>query len=278
MADLRIGASGVDVGSSLIKVAERSPEGGVALRLLPRHEMERLAEALDTGAQRLGLTGAGAATLAQRLSRHAAAVDEFSAWRRGAERLLRQQGRALQRYLLVSLGTGTSALLVDGPAASRIGGTALGGGTILGLGTGLTGISDFAELATLAREGDRRRVDLLVSEIGEVPLPSEATASAFAKLGRQGGEAPRPADIARAIMGLVGENVALLCAALARLGQVRHIVYGGNTLPGNPALRDILVGLTRLLGHEPLIPDDGEFAGALGALELAEEGPGGARR
>ena len=264
-------ASGVDVGSSLVKLAERGPDGRLALRIAPRSGLEALAADLDARAPRLGLTGAGAPALARRLATRAAVVDEFAAWRRGTARLLAEQGHALERYLLVSLGTGTSALLVEGPSASRIGGTALGGGTVLGLGAGLTGVAEFGALAALALEGDRRRVDLLVSEIGEVPLPGEATASAFAKLALPGAEAARAADLARAVMGLVGENVALLCCALARAHGVHHIVYGGNTLRGNAALRDVLVGLTRLLGREPLLLRDGEFAGALGALELAED-------
>lgn len=227
------------------------------------------AEVESAGPDRVGLTGGGAAQLADLLSMDTARVDEFSAWRRGANQLLREAGVEAERYLLVSLGTGTSVMLVDGAKTTRVGGTALGGGTVVGLGAGLVGTPCFGELVALARSGDRRRVDLLVSEIGDIPLPGDVTASCLAKLARPADSSPRDAgDIAHAVMGLVGENVALICNALAAANGVRRIVYAGSTLRDNPTLVDILGGITAVLGQEPVILPKGEFAGALGALEL----------
>ena len=271
-------AIGVDVGATLVKLAERGSGGRTAFRLLPREAIERLADEVESaGSDRVGLTGGGAAELRGLLSMDTARVDEFSAWRRGAEHLLRDAAHLLRdgtvsRYLLVSLGTGTSALLVDEGETTRVGGTALGGGTVLGLGSGLIGTSSFDELVALAQRGDRRRVDLLVSEIGDVPLPGDVTASCFAKLARPQDAAPHDAgDLAHAVMGLVGENVALICNALAAVNGVKRIVYAGSTLRDNPTLVEILRGLTAILGHEPVILPNGEFAGALGALLLALE-------
>ena len=50
---------------------------------------------------------------------------------------------------------------------------------------------------------------------------------------------------------------------------VKRIVFGGSTLRGNPALTEILMLLCAGFGREPLLLESGEFAGALGALELA---------
>ncbi len=270
----RAKAVGVDAGASLVKLAARDADGRTAYRFFPREGIERVAgEVESAGPHRVGLTGGGAAELARLLSSmDTARVDEFSALRRGAEQLLGPHGVGDRRFLLVSLGTGTSVLLIDGAKTTRVGGTALGGGTVVGLGAGLLGTGDFGALAALARRGDRRRVDLMVSDVGEVPLPGDLTASSLAKLARPAESAPRePADVAHAVMGLVGENVALLCNALAAACGVRRIVYAGSTLRENPALVDILRGLTRVLGHEPTLLPHGEFAGALGALELALE-------
>ena len=92
------------------------------------------------------------------------------------------------RYLLVSVGTGTSILLVDGASVTRIGGTALGGGTLLGLAAGLLGTSDFDEIAALAQRGSRQTVDLLVSDIypaGGIALAGDLTAANFGKYARR---------------------------------------------------------------------------------------------
>jgi type II pantothenate kinase len=266
---------GVDVGATLAKLAIARGEGRVDYRLVPAQGIERLALEVERLApDRIGLTGGGAAPLTRGLSLDTTTVNEFEAWGAGSHALLAGQGLATgERHLLVSLGTGTSAMLVDGARVTRVGGTALGGGTLMGLGAALTGRGDFEGLVALAREGDRRRVDLLVSDIyreGELPLPGELTAASFAKLADPARHAAAaPADLAHALLGLVGENVGLICGALALAMGVERIVFGGTTLRANPALAEILRDLCTKLGRETIFLRDGEFAGALGALEIA---------
>jgi type II pantothenate kinase len=267
---------GVDAGATLVKIATRSPEGGLSYRLGPATALSKVVETIHAARpERVGLTGGGATKLEQKLGGQALRVNEFAAWGNGAAELLKdaEVGTA-RRYLLVSLGTGTSVMLVDGMAVSRIGGTALGGGTVVGLGAAMLDRSDFSEIAALAGCGDRRRVDLLVSDIyqpGEIPLLGELTAASFGKLARLGDGQGTPAreDLAHAVMGLVGENVALICAGLGAAHQVDRVVFGGATLRNNRTLREVLQLITAALGHETIFLPDGEFAGALGALQLA---------
>jgi type II pantothenate kinase len=263
---------GVDVGASLAKLAVRDG-AGVRHELLPAAACDRVAERVAALAPRtLGLTGAGASELARRVDGESVRVTEFAAWGAGVRRLLAaQRPDVSEPYLLVSVGTGTSVLLAQGMGVSRVGGTALGGGTLMGLGGLLLGGASFEEIIRLAARGDRRRVDLLVSDIyrpGEIALLGDATAANFGKPDVYGSQA-EPADLAHAIMGLVGENVALICAGLAAAHGVRRVVYGGSTLRGNTALRDVLALITGAFGREPILLDGGEFAGALGALELS---------
>jgi type II pantothenate kinase len=78
--------------------------------------------------------------------------------------------------------------------------------------------------------------------------------------------------VAHAIMGMVGENVALVCSGLGIAQQVERVVFGGTTLRANPALRDILQAITAAMGRGVTFLEDGEFAGAVGALSLALDG------
>ncbi len=267
------GVLGADVGATLVKIAYAPPGAPIDLHLLPRDAIERVAAEVESAAPaRVGLTGAGASELSRHLSMDTARIDEFDAWRRGADILLAERGPAPDRYLLVSLGTGTSVMLVDGGNLTRVGGTALGGGTLVGLGAGLLGESGFDELARLASRGDRRRVDLLVGEIGDVPLPGDVTASSLAKLSGSREGAYGPADVAHAIVGLIGENVALVSNALAAAHGAPVLVFAGSTLRGNPTLGELLRGLTLVLGRQPVLLERGEYSGALGALQLALEG------
>lgn len=275
-------AVGVDAGATLAKIASRQERGPSRFELVPSGDLVRVAEAVKALRPRtVGVTGGGAAELAGLLDSDTARVNEFAAWGSGAAALLEASGvPASERYLLVSVGTGTSIMLVDGMAVTRLGGTALGGGTVLGLGALLTGTKDFASLTALAARGARREIDLLVSDIyraGEIPLAGDLTASSFGRVardlaeGRDGLWRAAPEDLAEAVMGLVGENVALLSAGLAAAAQVRRVVFAGSTLRGNAALEAILREITSALGRQPTFLADGEFAGALGALLLAAE-------
>lgn len=265
---------GVDAGASLAKIAIRA-DGETLYELIPADTPERVVRRIEAlGPVRIGATGAGAGNLARLAGDGIRRVDEFAAWGSGTAALLESQALpAVEPYLLVSLGTGTSVMLSNGMTVSRVGGTALGGGTVVGLGALLLGETEFTRIAALAAAGDRRRVDLLVSDIyrpGEIALAGEITAASFGKPGlREAGSRPRREDLAHGIMGLVGENVALICAALAAASSARRIVFGGSTLRGNPALRDVLAAVAGAFGGEVVFLEHGEFAGALGALELA---------
>jgi type II pantothenate kinase len=267
---------GADVGASLAKVAIRRGDEPLRLELAPTEAIERLAlEVESLRPQRIGVTGGGGARFADLLALDTTRIGEFDAWAAGARELLRMQSAPdTGPFLLVSVGTGTSALLVDGERVQRAGGTALGGGTLLGLGEALTGRSDFDELVALACEGHRGRVDLLVSDVypdGLAELPGAASASSFGKLAREVGSAGRsdPRDLASALFTLVGENVALLCNALAAAAGVRRIVFAGGALRANAPLARLLVAFSAALGREPILLANGEYSGAIGALRLA---------
>jgi type II pantothenate kinase len=271
---------GIDAGSTLIKLAIRGEGGPLRLELAPADAFARVARDVGSLAPaRVAVTGGGAERLARALGATALAVGEFDAWAAGARALLEVESHAAaaERFLLVSVGTGTSCVLVDGETVTRVGGTALGGGTLLGLGAALTGRSAFDEIVALAAAGDRGRVDLLVSDVypdGLPELPGAATAANFGKLAqaRRGGGSADPRDLAGALVGLVGENVALLCNALAAQVGVRTLVFGGSALRANPPLANLLVAFTAAFGREPVLLARAEHAGAIGALLAAERG------
>lgn len=271
-------AAGVDVGATLAKLAVRNGDGGLEYRFFHSTDSEPLLEAIRAAnLERIGVTGGGAAALCDRLSLDTARVGEFDAWARGAAALLGPDG-APDRYLLVSVGTGTSVMLSDAGRVVRIGGTALGGGTLLGLGRQLLGCGDFTELCALGGKGDRWRVDLSVADVypgDEIPpLAGELTASAFARLGA-GADRPRSEDVAKALLWMVGENVALIAAGLAGAAGVDHIVVGGGTLRGNPVLCEAIHDIVGRFGRTCTFLDDGAYGAALGALLVAEsQAPG----
>jgi type II pantothenate kinase len=260
---------GLDVGATLCKVAAIGAE--IATEHHPSRELaavRRRVEALSPC--RVVATGGGASELGPLVAGCPVLhVPEFDAWAGGAPIVARHEGVALpERYLLVSLGTGTSILAVDGPRASRAGGTAVGGGTALGLARLLLGIERPDELVALAARGDRRRVDLLVSEVypaAPTLVARSLTASNFAKL-----QSTRREDLAHAIMGLVGETVVLVALGLARSVGVDTVAYCGTTLADNAPLREIVADISSFFGLAPIFLARGAYCGAVGAAALGD--------
>jgi type II pantothenate kinase len=280
--------TGVDLGATLVKavaVPADQPLGSFETFVAPAGD-ERLLDAflLRHSLRHVAATGGGASALADRLgpTRNVTVVDEFASWGAGEPLLTSRAGLVLAYpHLLVSLGTGTSILRMGGDGAvARVGGTALGGGTLRGLGRLLLGTDDHDRLVALAAAGDRRHVDLLVGDLykpGGIALVPDLTAANFGKA-----HEPRAVDVAHALLGLVGENVALLAGQIAVAlassaddGASRRrpdVLYAGSTLRNNPLLLEILGGVTALVGAQASFLPLGEFTGALGSLARVRAG------
>jgi type II pantothenate kinase len=257
-------ALGIDAGATLCKLAWWGEQ--LATAQFAAGEVERIREfAKSCMPRRVVATGGGAEALGEALEGvHVEHELEFTAWARGAPVLAAEQGVELPaRYLLASIGTGTSVLALAGKRFRRVGGTALGGGTLLGLGRLLLGSVSFAEISALAERGDRRKVDLLVGDIyssPRAPLPPELNAASFAKLASRA-----PADLAHALTAMIGENIGLLCGEFARAQRMDCVVYGGSTLSGNPALERALRERAGAAGLRTVFLEKGAFCGAVGA-------------
>lgn len=263
---------GVDAGASLWKLAR--VEEGLDLELLPAGAVEEVRRRVGEWApEQVHVTGGGATKIEMALEgtpvRH---VSEFEAWARGVPVLAGRAGWDLpQRYLLVSLGTGTSVLEIDGGTVQRVGWMALGGGTLLGLARLLCRAESYAEVAELASRGQRGRVDLLVGDVypgadlASIGLDPGLTASSFAKLASREPQDLAPQDLAHALMGLLGENVAIAASAMAHSRSVETLVFGGSALEANPTLQEILKRTVGMSRREAWILPDGAFCGAVGA-------------
>lgn len=263
---------GADAGATLCKLVRvGGAEGTRASVVVPADELQAARKQIeDWNPVSVAATGGGAHRLAAQLPGIPFEFFlEFEAWGSGVPCVAEIEGLSLPGgYLVVSLGTGTSVLWVRGEQCERIGGSALGGGSLLGLGKLLLGVDSFERIAELAQAGDRTRVDLLVGDIyrgEETPLPRDLNAASFGKI-----DSREPADLASALMGLLGENIALICGELARAREVDAIVYCGSTLNGNPVLQQTLGLVSGIMGREALFPEAGAFAGAIGAAALAK--------
>jgi len=192
--------------------------------------------------------------------------------------------------ILVNMGSGVSILRVDSAEEGdfvRVGGTACGGGTFLGLARALTSATTFDEALELAAAGDAKHADKLVSDIyGEegcanLGLPGTHTASNFAKLGDMApGSSCSEKDLARSLLQMVTQQSVLLASAFARhAGCIDRVFFvGGFVDEPNWMARERIAANFRGLGGCAYFLKHSDFLGALGslrcALKVLEDGDG----
>ena len=169
----------------------------------------------------------------------------------------------LDHTIVVSMGTGTSFVKCDGEEMKHIGGIGVGGGTLAGLARIMLDTSDIAQVATLAKQGNIRNIDLTIGDISPQPLPGlpmDTTASNFA---RAQSDASKE-DIAAGIIKMVLQSIGS-AAWLASLGSdIRDFVLIGN-LSLLPQCKEVFPALEKLYDIRFHIPKYSQYCTAIGA-------------
>lgn len=167
------------------------------------------------------------------------------------------------KAIIVSMGTGTSIVYAEkGKPVEYMGGTGVGGGTVMGLSKKLLGISDINSLIEVAQTGDIENIDLRIRDITkkDIGLASYMTAANFGKVS----DIASKGDLALGIINMVFESVGMLAVFAARSKGVNDIVLTGNLtrLPQAPSVAEIFRTMFNL---NFTIPQNAEFATVIGA-------------
>lgn len=262
---------GIDVGISTTKVAALQGKNPLGFCTVPAAAGDPLASAAGglgrllrdqnrplAAVRRLAVTGIGSAFLGDELlGLPFQRVGEFLATGRGGLLL-----SGLKRAIVVNMGTGTSIVR----ASSRIrhlGGTGVGGGTLLGLAKALLHTTEVPAILEAAAAGNLARVDLRIGDLlpaGLDELPSQVTASNFGRLDGR----PGKGDYALGILNLVFQSIGLLAAFAARQEGLAEVVLTGR-LATIPQAREIFAGFAGVYPVRFLFPEHPEYATALGA-------------
>lgn len=212
-----------------------------------------------TAIEEIILTGVGSAFIEKPLlGIPTARTDEFLANGLGARFTI-----DLQEMIVVSMGTGTSFVKVKGDQIAHIGGTGIGGGTLLGLSRLLLKTQKIDTIAELASRGNINNIDLLIQDICSKPLPGlplDATASNFGKV--DGNASPE--DLASGIIHLVLRAIGQSAILSAVNSNIRDFVLIGN-LTKIPQCREIFQKIEELYKVRFHIPKYSEYSTAIGA-------------
>lgn len=175
----------------------------------------------------------------------------------------------LEDAIVVSMGTGTAIIHAKKQENGHIsidymGGTGVGGGTIIGLSKKMLGINSIEHFEQLCESGDLANIDLRIKDIArkhKYPgMNEELTASNFGNLS----DIASKHDIALGIANMVAETIATTAIFAARVHKLTNIVLTGN-LTTMPTVRQVFENLEVSFGVKFTIPENSQFGTVIGA-------------
>jgi type II pantothenate kinase len=209
--------------------------------------------------KRIMVTGVGSSFITEKLyGIPTGKVDEFRAIGLGGLFL-----SGLSKAIVISMGTGTALVMANDTDIKHIGGTGVGGGTLLGLSNRMLNIRHFHDLVKTAKGGNLKYVDLTIGDISRdalKTLPPETTASNFGRIS----DLASRSDIALGIINLVFQTIGMLAVFATKIDHINDVVLTGN-LTNVPQSQDIFARLQELFEVRFHTPENAEYATAVGA-------------
>ena len=219
---------------------------------------------------RIMMTGAGSSVVTKPIyNLNCIPVPEFTSVGLGGLYL-----SGLTDAIVVSMGTGTALIHAQNHGGKYqidyLGGTGVGGGTMVGLAKKMIGIDQVAHIEQLCEGGDLSNIDLRIRDISTAHLYSgvdvNLTASNFGKLS----DLANKHDIALGIVNMVAETIAMMAIFSARAHHLTDIVLTGNLTSLAP-IRQVFGGLEKNFGVRFIIPELSQFGTVIGAALCEEE-------
>lgn len=216
---------------------------------------------LDLGViERIITTGVGSSKIKNNIyGLECVSASEFNSIGRGGLYL-----SGLEEAIVVSLGTGTAIVHATKEKMNYLGGTGVGGGTLVGLSKLMLGLEDIKHIDELAAEGNLDNIDWRIKDITKkniVPgMPEKMTASNFGNVS----EIAEKGDIALGIMNLVYETIGMVAIFAARAHGLRDIVLTGNLTILSKA-KETFATLNSMFDMNFIIPELSQFGTVIGA-------------
>lgn len=169
--------------------------------------------------------------------------------------------------LVVSAGSGTAMVAARGDTIQHVTGTGVGGGTLLGLGRLILGTMDPVEIDQLALAGNANGADLALRDLVSGPigaLPADATAVNFGRITRLE-TLPSQADLAAALVTMMGQVIATLSINAARAAQLDRVIVTGH-MTDMESMRATMARVGTFFGLSLELCQEAGYATVIGAL------------
>ena len=210
------------------------------------------------------VTGAGASYMSEPIySLNCVSVPEFECIGRGGLYL-----SDLDEAIVASLGTGTALIYAhkeNGEGKTEyLGGTGVGGGTLIGLSRKMLGVDTIEHIEQLCEGGDLNKIDLRIKDISVnhtyKGVNDDLTASNFGKLS----DLANKHDIALGIANMVTETIGMMAIFAARNYKLKDIILTGNLTAIKP-ITETFLNLGKIFGVNFIIPENSQFGTVIGA-------------
>jgi type II pantothenate kinase len=215
---------------------------------------------------RVMMTGVGSTFITKPLyGLKCESVPEFECVGRGGLYL-----SGLNETIVVSLGTGTALVHAKRDnELTYLGGTGVGGGTLMGLSKQILNMDDIDHIVELAKNGDLNNIDLRIKDISNKSdfggLPDIMTAANFGKIS----DIATREDMALGIINMVFEVAGMIAIFASRNHKIKDIVLTGN-LTRVPQSKEVFQTLNSMFGVNFIIPENAQFSTVIGAALSAK--------
>lgn len=167
--------------------------------------------------------------------------------------------------VITSMGTGTAIVYAkSGEEPRHLGGTGIGGGTLVGLSKKMLGMDTVEHIDELAKGGNLSNIDLKIEDITSHDLANGfsdlMTASNFGKIS----DIATNADIALGIINMVFETVGMVSIFAARNYGLKDIVLIGN-LTSVSLAQNVFDVINKMFDMRFVIPKHARFGTVIGA-------------
>lgn len=188
-------------------------------------------------------------------------VDEFKAIAAGGLYLAKQE-----EALVISIGTGTAFVQAKKCDSVHIGGTGVGGGTLINLCRRIGQVDSFEEINKYISKGNLANIDLTINDItiNEIKgLPKDTTSSNFGKLS----DYATKEDLVIGIVNMIFETIGMMAVFASQNNKNKNIIVTG-TITTIPYIKTVFKKIEKLHNIKFIIPRDAEFATAIGAIQI----------
>ena len=209
----------------------------------------------------IAVTGVGSSFADDILNIKTQKVDEFYAMAKGACYFSK-----LKKFTALSMRTGTAIVFVNGDEITHLGGSGVGGGTLMGLSKLLLDIDSFDELISLSKTGDLSKIDIFLdnkNKNNNCKLPQDLIASNFGKVAKS--QDLKERDIAIGIVNMVFQTIGRVSALATKSVDTSEIVAIGN-LSKTPQAQQILKQIGNTYGVNFNFYKNTQYAVALGSI------------